>query len=642
MLDFFKRSKRNTDSDSNVEVIISNEDNISGITTSVEHKLLIAYLNPDCKHPESVVRKIASRFANIPHRLVLMSAGVLGGPELYNPKMDPKQVILHLFPASMIKEIASFVIPVSQDVAAMQKAISNTVTLPFEVDTRTTFGLLYFPGLTAAESYFSEAMLNSTAPLTHLVGGSAGGKLDFSRADIFVNEKVHSNECALLYCQLHDDYYYDIFKSHNFSAPQKFFDVVDFDAKSRTLKAVVINDNVDLLTPVDALCQLFNCSQSTLESYLSDYSFAIKESNDALFIKSIAAVNDDGSIAFFSDMGFGERLYIVKQNDLARQTAMDLQHFLAGATPETMILNDCVLRRLNNADALSRVTCFDSINVSGFSTFGEKAFYAHQNETLTALAIFKGGDKRKLAAPFENALLASMQYKKALDNRKHEQIINVQSSLINELSGYEHAVVHSSNSLQTINDIIINSSKEYISFTEQMSHLTTQTKQLYAVREEMQVKVQELALHSAKIDSVMEKINSIAVQTNLLALNAAIEAARAGELGRGFAVVADEVRSLSLSTQQGLGENRQLFAEMVNSIEEIGGSSHSLFGVTEQLSHCHGELSNIFDVIQQESGNATEYADNAFQEAKSSEEKISTIEAASARLNRFLAFHKGN
>jgi methyl-accepting chemotaxis protein len=72
--------------------------------------------------------------------------------------------------------------------------------------------------------------------------------------------------------------------------------------------------------------------------------------------------------------------------------------------------------------------------------------------------------------------------------------------------------------------------------------------------------IEQLAVDSQKINSVVSVIHSIAEQTNLLALNAAIEAARAGEMGRGFAVVADEVRSLAKRVQVSTDEITQMIS----------------------------------------------------------------------------------
>jgi methyl-accepting chemotaxis protein len=95
--------------------------------------------------------------------------------------------------------------------------------------------------------------------------------------------------------------------------------------------------------------------------------------------------------------------------------------------------------------------------------------------------------------------------------------------------------------------------------------------------------IQDLAVRSGEIESIVETIAALAAQTNLLALNAAIEAARAGEQGRGFAVVAEEVRKLAEGSQAAAGSIAELIGQIQQETARVvdvveGGASRTEAG----------------------------------------------------------------
>nr|BFE97791.1 hypothetical protein GCM10020185_83270 [Pseudomonas brassicacearum subsp. brassicacearum] len=76
---------------------------------------------------------------------------------------------------------------------------------------------------------------------------------------------------------------------------------------------------------------------------------------DELFVRSIARIDyQQQIIQLFCDVAPGEELVMVKRTPLREATRLDYEKFLKGkgGRPVAAILNDCILRRLNNSSDL--------------------------------------------------------------------------------------------------------------------------------------------------------------------------------------------------------------------------------------------------------------------------------------------------
>jgi len=82
-------------------------------------------------------------------------------------------------------------------------------------------------------------------------------------------------------------------------------------------------------------------------------------------------------------------------------------------------------------------------------------------------------------------------------------------------------------------------------------------------------KIAGLSTRVARIDEIMNLINSIADQTKLIAFNAAIEAAAAGDAGRRFSVVSEEIRRLAEGVQARALEIRASIASVQQAAKDL-------------------------------------------------------------------------
>ncbi|WP_422630752.1 methyl-accepting chemotaxis protein [Pseudomonas mucidolens] len=169
---------------------------------------------------------------------------------------------------------------------------------------------------------------------------------------------------------------------------------------------------------------------------------------------------------------------------------------------------------------------------------------------------------------------------------------------MNQMSATAHEVARSAaaaaSSAHSVNDETLNGRGLVQSQQGSIARLASEIDQSVLV-------INQLAIDSQSISTVLEVIKSIAEQTNLLALNAAIEAARAGEQGRGFAVVADEVRTLARRTQQSTEEIEQMIIKLhsgVGAAVKAMGSSHQMAnGTVGQSEKVQSALENILGAV---------------------------------------------
>ena len=562
------------------------------------------------------------------------------------------RIVLQLFDDSLIASAEVVMVPLEcEDIRSggkrmgmkerIAKLTSNIKRLQVRtpIDHRDTLAYVVFDGLSASESFFMEALYESGRFTCLFVGGSAGGKLDFQKTLIHDGQRSYQNHAQIVFLKTAANVRYGVFKSQNFKPADLTFSVLTASEEDRTIDQV-IDSAGNIKSMVQALCDAFNCTPQALEPKLADYSFAIRVGGE-LFVRSIARIDYEHQIVqLYCDVAPGEELVMVRRTPLREATRMDYEQFLRGkgGQPVAGILNDCILRRLNNATELgSMAGTFGDVPLAGLSTFGE-ILGLNLNQTLTAVFFFRVAKGASFSDEYADNFIAHYGEFKAFFLRRQ----------VNKLAGLNHVVVKQiaafknndfsgalnprgldSNilpvfeGLADLGQVLAQAERQHAEISSQIKHYSGElhasmdelvgtidqqntvsakagatVEGLSSQADDAVVGARTLAGSSLRIQSIVQVIQQIAGQTNLLALNAAIEAARAGDLGRGFAVVADEVRKLAEIT-------RKNAAEIGVDIDLLSGEIQRVAQQIEDQSSGVGALREMLDALEA-SSRATE------------------------------------
>jgi len=473
----------------------------------------------------------------------------------------------------------------------------DTINVPFKLNHNDTLAYTIIDGLSAAESFFIEAIYKSKKFPILFVGGSAGGKLDFKNTYIYDNSSVVQNKAVIIFLKLSEKIKYGIFKTQNVTKTSRSFVVAESNLFERYVVSIFDEESKEIINILDKLCEIFGCSIDEINRYLTQYTFGI-EIEDELFIRSVAKIDKENKrLYFFCDIDSGDRLFLLKLTDFISTTNEDFKKFIATKTkPICAIFNDCILRRLLNSDQLNLLN-FKDIKVVGFSTFGE-LLGVNINQTLTSIFFFENDDDKKFFdeyvdnfpikyAMFDKYFLYRKYTKEVIKGKIKQEMLDDIEDNIEILSNYLGIFKELSKDMENIESLMNELKNKYTA-------LKVGIEEFIEKNQNLNQSLNTLDGNAKDIMTIIEAIHDIADKTNLLALNAAIEAARAGEHGRGFAVVADEIRKLAEETQKSLNVSKShidlikngvtnIVYEFNNSIENINEYILNLSIVAEQM-----------------------------------------------------------
>ena len=275
------------------KIVTLEEDIKKLLSEDFDSKLVLGFISPHLDF-ELTSKKIKSLFSSNTKVILTTTAGELCSfsleekkQNLYNDASNTwENIVLQIFSDEVIEKLDILTIPLhsenitSQTISHAQRIekIKNEIDkqkLSFKINHEDCFALTLVDGLSASESFLTEAIYESGKLPCLIIGGSAGGKFDFKDTFLFNDEKIIRHNAIIVLTKLKQNIKYGVFKSQSCEKTNLSFLVAQSNMLNRSVQSVLNSRGNRIVNFVDSLCHHLNCSLEELQNVLNDYTFAI-------------------------------------------------------------------------------------------------------------------------------------------------------------------------------------------------------------------------------------------------------------------------------------------------------------------------------------------------------------------------------
>lgn len=273
-----------------------------------------------------------------------------------------------------------------------EKRIHKQFTQAFEhwgvhhddIDPSHFFAMVFIDGLRMKEEKLAAMLADSLAGIP-VVGGSAGDDLKFAETYVYCDGEARTNHATVVLCKT--ALKYKVFKHQHFVNTENAIVITKADPDKRIVY------EIDGYPAAEAYASALGVKVSELEGDVTFLHPVTFSSDGQIYVRSIQAVNEDGSIAFFCAIEEGMVLQVGGHHEMdtsLQETLTELQSSYGKA--ELLFASNCILRSLEaqggkKFEALGKVFREHVSHSIGFDTYGEQVNGLHVNQTLVGLAL---------------------------------------------------------------------------------------------------------------------------------------------------------------------------------------------------------------------------------------------------------------